>query len=285
VLGLAALVVVFGVAAPLGAGWWIAKPYRVVEGPPPADLEAEDVVIPSASGSALRGWLVPATSTADDARGVVLVLHGVHSCRLRMVERARLLKRAGFASLLLDLQAEGESPGERITYGALEARDAEAGLAFLRSRFPNRPIGAIGVSLGGAALCLAKQPLPLKALVLESVYSTIELATRHRTTRMLGPLGSLTAPLLTVQLKWRFGLSADEMRPVDRIGAVGCPVLVAQGTKDPLTTLDEGRALFDAAREPREFWPVEGAAHVDLLWFAKDDYERRVVGFLERNLR
>jgi len=42
----------------------------------------------------------------------------------------------------------------------------------------------------------------------------------------------------------------------------------------------EARSLFDAAAALRDFWAVEGAAHVNLHRFAQGEYERRVSSFL-----
>ena len=68
-----------------------------------------------------------------------------------MVRRAEVLRREGYGVLLIDLRAHGESPGTRITFGAKEADDAAASVAFIRSRAPGQPIAAIGWSLGGNA--------------------------------------------------------------------------------------------------------------------------------------
>jgi pimeloyl-ACP methyl ester carboxylesterase len=76
-----------------------------------------------------------------------------------------LLHAHGFAVLLFDFQAHGESPGRRITFGHLEAMDAAAALDFLEQRLPRERVGAIGASLGGAAAVLADPPLRVDALV------------------------------------------------------------------------------------------------------------------------
>ena len=78
--------------------------------------------------------------------------------------------------LLFDFRAHGESTGDRITFGALESVDARAALDFLRTELPAERIGAIGVSLGGAAALLGREPLPVDALVLEAVYPAIDVA-------------------------------------------------------------------------------------------------------------
>jgi fermentation-respiration switch protein FrsA (DUF1100 family) len=281
VLGLG-LVAGIGVTAFVAGARWLEKPFRRAAGPPPSDLRVEDVTIPSDSGSELRGWFVsPDAAAGARPRGAILLLHGIRSSRAPMVPRARFLARAGYASLLIDFQSEGESPGERITFGLLEARDAEAGLAWLHDRLPDAPLGAIGVSMGGAALVLAESRPPLAAVVLESVYPTIAQATARRLRRVLGPPGAWIAPLLAVPLRWRFGLSRDDLRPIEHVADLRCPLLLIQGTDDLLTTKAEGRELFDRALEPKELWEVEHAGHCDFSAFAPEAYEKRVLAFLD----
>src|SRR5262249_53966085 len=151
------------------------------------------VQIPSTSGSLLRGWWVP----GNPGGGAIILMHGVWSSRLSMVKRASTLHAHGFAVLLFDFQAHGESPGRHITYGHLEARDAAAAVDFVRHRATGEEIGAIGVSLGGAATLLGPRPLALDALVLESVYPDIDSGLGNRLRIGLGPLmGDLFTPIL-----------------------------------------------------------------------------------------
>ncbi len=282
-----------GLLAALGAagvivlvGLWVAAPSPSAVALP-ADLgPTEAVRIPSASGSLLHGWFVPGRRGG----GAVVLMHGIRSNRLSMVRRARLLHGLGFAVLLFDFQAHGESEGRHITFGYLEAMDAAAAVDFVRRRLPDERIGAIGTSLGGAAALLGDRPLALDALVLESVYPDIVTAVANRIRLRLGPLlGSavspVAAPLLVALLSPVLGIDAGALRPIDRIGSVTAPLLVAAGTADTRTSIGEAREHFDRARAPKQFWAVPGAAHVDLESYAPDDYRRVVVPFLSRHLQ
>ncbi len=91
--------------------------------------------------------------------GAIILMHGVRANRLSMLDRARFLSHAGYAVLLVDFQAHGESTGEHITFGYLESRDAQAAVRFLRANAPDEKIGVIGVSMGGAPLCLPRRLL------------------------------------------------------------------------------------------------------------------------------
>ena len=81
------------------------------------------------------------------------------------------------------------------------------------------------------------------------------------------------------------GVQPGDLRPVDRVGAVTVPVLVASGAADAYTTAAETEALSARVRSAGELWLVPGASHEDLQRFDPAGYERVVLGFLDRNLR
>ena len=217
-------------------------------------------------------------------------MHGVRANRLSMMQRARMLHESGFSVLLFDFQAHGESTGKRITFGHLEALDAEAAVAFARHRLPGEKIGAIGTSLGGAAALLGPSPLPVDALVLEAVYPDIGAASANRISAVLGsPIGSFVAAPLTHAFELLMppilGVAPAELRPIDHIADVVAPLLIISGTRDTRTTARETIAMFDRAREPKSLWLVEGAGHVDLESYAPDTYRTHVLAFLTDTLQ
>ncbi|MEI6351046.1 MAG: alpha/beta fold hydrolase [Verrucomicrobiota bacterium] len=272
--------------ATLGAGAWrtgsgFVEPSPAEIGAAPVDLHAEEVVIPSGSGSTLHGWLV----NQPGATAAVALFHGIHGNRRVLINRARLLRDAGYSVLLIDFQAHGESSGTRITFGYLEAKDTEAAIDYLHARLPGARVGAIGISLGGAALALAKHPLKLDAAVLESTFSTIDMAVENRMNFALGKVGPFVTPLLTMQLWPRLGIRAQALRPVDHLADAGCPLLIAGGASDTDTLISETQAMFAAAHTPKELWIVPAAGHVDLERNAPAEYREHVLGFLARYLK
>jgi fermentation-respiration switch protein FrsA (DUF1100 family) len=264
----------------IASGYVLSAPAPRSVGVPPADIHAEDVKFPSQSGSLLHGWIVPGMP----GHGVVILLHGVRADRRSQINRLRLLERAGYTALAFDFQAHGESPGHRITFGHLEGLDAAAAVAYARRRFPGERIGVIGESLGGAAVLLAPRPLPVDAIVLESVYDDIDHALCRRLEAYLGKVGCLLTPLYTALMPVVVGVHASELRPIDHIGSIAAPVLVLAGAADDRTTISEAKNLFAHAPQPKDFWAVGGAGHIDLLNYAPDDYERHVMPFLAKYL-
>jgi fermentation-respiration switch protein FrsA (DUF1100 family) len=250
-------------------------------GPPPGDLSAKAVSFQSESGSVIHGWFI----TGRPGAGAVILMHALRGDRRAMLGRARFLAGAGYSVLLFDFQAHGESGGQHITFGFLESRDAQAAVRFVHSRLPGEPIAAIGTSLGGAACLLGDVPLAVDALVLEAVYPDVRRAVANRLCIRLGAPGRVLAPLLLWQLQPSLGIRQDQLRPIDRISRVRCPLLLVAGTDDRRTTIQESRALYAAAPEPKEMWEVKGAAHVDFYQYAGAEYERRIIAFLAHCLR
>jgi pimeloyl-ACP methyl ester carboxylesterase len=262
----------------LFSGWLLAHPVQTRIGNAPVDLNAERVTFPSDSGANVHGWWCP----IQNGRGAVLLLPGIRANRLSMVDRARFLCRAGYSVLLIDFQATGETEGDHITFGWKESRDVLAAVDFLRHIDPTDRIAIIGSSLGGVAALLATPPLKVDALVLEEAYPTIEIATRNRMENYLGRIGRMMTPILMNQLHRRLGVSASQLRPVDHIASVECPLLIISGEKDRSTRPSDTRMLFERARSPKQLWFVPNAGRVDLHRATAVDYESRVLAFLKQ---
>jgi pimeloyl-ACP methyl ester carboxylesterase len=262
----------------------IAHPARAVVGSAPTALGARTVAYTSESGRPIHAWF----ARGRPGEGAVLLLHGVGENRRAMLGRAQFLHDEGFTVLAPDLQAHGESPGEHITFGALESLDAAASVRFLREQAPDERIGVIGVSMGGAAALLGPGPLDVDAFVLESVYPTIRQALADRLAAWLGPfrgLGRALTPVLIDIIGRDIGITEAELQPIDRVGQISAPLLLLFGTADRYTPVGESASLYERAPSPKSYWAVTGAGHQDLYAFAPLEYERRVGGFLMRTLR
>ena len=262
-------------------GTQLIEPQNHPVGSAPADLPAENINFFSYSGHTIHGWFVP----GQPGRGAVMLLHGYRSDRTSMTERAKFLHAAGYTVLLFDFQAHGESPGDAITFGQLESLDAIAAIKYLRHRAPRDKVAVLGISLGGAAALLAEPQLRADAYILESVFPTLEQATRNRLDERLGRSGKHLAPLLLWQLKPRLGFFPADIRPIEHISKIKQPKLLIAGAADQKTKLKESRAMYLAAAEPKQLWVIENARHEDLHKFARAIYEQRILEFLQKNLR
>jgi len=72
--------------------------------------------------------------------------------------------------------------------------------------------------------------------------------------------------------------------PIKKAAELAVPKFFLFGTADLHTRLDESKRLFEKAAAPKEAWAIDGAGHVDLHEYSKDEYEKRVLNFLNRYL-
>lgn len=201
-----------------------------------------------------------------------------------MIGKSLFLKENGITSLLIDLQAHGETPGDEITFGIRESRDAENGLQYLRAKENCEKVIAIGQSLGGASALLGAGPIKVDALILESVYPTIEEAVENRLEMRLGSAGRLLAPLLYQQVPLRINASLDELKPINALKKLHVPVFIISGTNDQRTKVDETKRMYVEANEPKQLWLVDGAAHEDLLAYSPEEYKTKIMDFIKHSL-
>ena len=259
----------------------ITAPRHAAAGERPAGTGAETVTFPSGTGHALAAWFAP----GRPGGGAVLLVHGIGSDRRILASRVVFLARAGFAVLALDLRGHGESAPARITFGLDEARDVAAALAWLREKVPRERVGALGLSLGGAALALASRTAPIDAIVLESVFPDIRNAVANRVRRVAGRAAVVLAPILLAVGTGVTGLRPSDLRPIEAVARYRGPLLVISGTEDRSTPIEEARALCAAAPGEADLWEVESAGHVDMAAAAGIDYERRILAFFGRHLQ
>ncbi len=252
-----------------GIGVYLSKPVNHTVSMPKV---FESVVFKGTHGSLLK---------AGSNEVCALLMHGVRSDRSSMVSRSLFLKENSITSLLIDLQAHGETPGKMITFGLKESRDAENGVEFLSKVEKCNKILAIGQSLGGASALLGKEPINVDAFILESVYPTIEDAVEDRLEIRLGGLGRLLAPLIYLQIPLRIDRNLSEFRPIDVLKKVKVPVFIIGGTKDKRTKPEETKRMYEAVQSEKKLWLVEGASHEDIFSFDKVDYERKVLDFIK----
>jgi fermentation-respiration switch protein FrsA (DUF1100 family) len=260
------------VLALYAAGVYFTKPELTFIGVAPKELAAEAISIQN-----IRGWY----HQSETSSSCILLLHGVRANRTSMINRALFLKDLGYSVLLIDFQAHGETPGDQITFGYRESANVKAAINFLKQSKHCTKIAAIGTSLGGAATLLGEQPAQVDALILESVYPTIEQAVYDRLNARIGKfLARIFAPLLYEQLPLRLHIQLDQLHPIDSVKQLRSPVFIISGTADKHTTASETEQLFNTAPEPKLLWLIKGADHEDLHAFAGHSYEQNIQNFL-----
>ncbi len=267
----------------------LVHPLRTLAGETPAAYGIpawEDVRFLTADNLELSGWFIPPEAAVDGA--AIIFVHGLGSNREDLLEQAALLHKYGYGVLLFDLRNHGESQGTITTLGYLEAGDVRAAVDYLLSRPDVNPqrIGLLGMSMGGATVLRSAARIPeVRAVVAEAAYTSIEDNLAHGVRALTGLPPFPFAPLVAWFGELESGLDIRLVRPIDDVGKIAPrPLLLIHGDQDTLVPLENGKALYEAAGEPKQLYIVTGAGHGGFIDADPQGFERILVDFFHINL-
>lgn len=286
---LASLVVLAG--AGIGVVSWrsaekLVHPAREQAGETPA-LPFEAVAFASADGVRLAGWWIPAAPA--EVRGTVIFLHGYGDSKDQVLPLVPFLHDAGYHVLAFDFRAHGQSEGDETTVGLVEVDDVRGALAFVaqKDRAAYEHVALLGYSMGAAAaINTAAIDESVDVAIADSAFATLENIASNSITAFTDLPKYPFGPLSVVFAGWMVGKDVSENAPVEAIRSAMAPTLVIQGLDDTIAyPAEDGEAIAREAPPGSRLWLVPGAAHVQAHAIAPQEYESRVLTFLEANLR
>ncbi|MFT3892623.1 MAG: alpha/beta fold hydrolase [Anaerolineales bacterium] len=255
-----------------------AHPWRRLSLVPEERTEFRNVTFPSSDGLSLFGRFM-----AGRNRATIILVHGLGSSSRDLLLLGRLLVRAGFGVLLLDLRAHGSSQGDTSTLGLRESGDVLSAVQYLLTRIDvhGDRIGAYGVSLGAqAVLRAAIQTDKIHALVLEGLAPS--RISDH------GGVPKTVSQWISYPVKWMFyplhwfmvgGRDAGLLQIVGKVAPR--PILfIANGEKD----IAYNRLFYKAAGEPKELWEVPEISQGGALAQEPDEFMKRMIDFFGTSL-
>jgi CBS domain-containing protein len=239
---------------------------------PDLGLGEQQAVVTTSDGLRLEAAYIPSKN-----RAAVVVYPGA-----TRTDAVRMLARHGYGVLLLTPRGQGASEGDIVRWAG--DTDLLAGAEFLRGRpdVDDARIGAMGFSVTGEQLLeAAARSTAIKAVVSEGAGG------RVGETDASGPLEPLVDASMLVmttatsvyqdhgphpRIESRIGLIAP--RPLFLIYAV--PGIGEEDTRQP--------TFFAAAGEPKQIWRVPGSEHTGGFEAQPQEYEQRVIAFLDEAL-
>lgn len=223
----------------------------------------EDCFFVSEDGVRLHSWWCR-RAAADPNGPVILFFHGnAGNLSHRADLMLELADRVGAEVVVAGYRGYGRSEGRPSEEGLYA--DARAAWRFVtvdRGVDPGRVV-VFGKSLGGAvAVNLAAESDPAGLIVESSFTSIPDMAARHY-------------PFVPK------ALLRTRMDSLAKIGGIGCPLLVMHSRADEVVPFELGRALFEAAPEPKTFFEVEGAGHNETWLVGGQGYFEAISRFVE----
>jgi len=247
--------------------------------------EWEEAETRSREGLRLRGWLFQPSCWNGEA---VVVLHGFTDSAKGMLAHAGMLLRKGYAVLTPDSRGHGRSEGDLVHFGLREADDFRLWGDWLCRRLGIYGFHVIGQSMGAAVVLQAlsremSRERRVRAVVAESpFYSFPEVALDRLAMRLRLPRRVLK-PMLWAGIAYcrlRYQINLRQARPIDHLAGAS-RVLLIHGLADRSIPPRHSRVLHAAHRDRTELWEIAGIGHVEGLERKPQEYERRVIGFLD----
>lgn len=254
------------------------SPAHIIVQQTPSDYgidEYENVTFTTDDGIRLRGWYIPPES---ENGMVILLAHGYAHNRETLLPEAKNLTDHGYGALLFDFRGHGESEKALVTLGDRERLDLHAAIDFLASQPKVTRLGAIGFSMGAAALVeVAAEDERLEAIVIEGLFPTLREEIWYRS-RPFWLLSQVPA-LLTIRGE---GVEVDEIRPIDKLCSISPrKLLLIYGELDEDVPPGSAEAMFAAACDPVELWIIPLADHRNFVEIVPDEYSARLLNFFE----
>ena len=225
-------------------------------------LPYEDIHFTTEDDVKLNGWFIP----SPQGEFTLLWFHGNAGNISHRLQNIRLIhEKVKTNVFIIDYRGYGRSEGRVSEEGTY--KDALAAYHYLRNQknIPSKRIVIFGRSLGAAvAAHLAVRENAL-ALILETPFASIrEMAKAVFPYLPIGPF-----------LRTKYDVLADVKR-------VQQPVLVLHGDQDDIVPYVQGKKVFDATSEPKEFYTIRGANHNNTFVVGGDPYFAVLKSFIKR---
>lgn len=226
----------------------------------------EQVGLPRSDGARQFAWILRHAASIEDAPWL-LYLHGN---RATIASGVNIVRYERFRALGLNVLAP-----EYRGFGGLDGTpteagvtsDARAGYDYLRTilGIPAERIVIFGWSLGSAVAVNLASEVPAAAVILEGAPAS------------LVAIGQRDYPWMPVRLVMR-----NPFESILKIGRVEAPILFLHSPEDRVIPIEDGRRLFAAAPEPKQFVEVRGG-HVAPAEEDEEAYFEAVRRFLEEH--
>lgn len=280
--GMGAIVVLFVLSWSLGqavAATNVPRPSVGSRTPGDVGLTYRDVQFAATDGVRLSGWYVPSRNGA-----AVVLLHGAGSTRSNVLGHAEVLARHGFGVLLFDARGHGRSRGRAMDFGWFGDLDIGGAVAFLRDQpgVDASRIGAVGLSMGGEqAIGAAASIAALRAVVAEGATNRVA-GDKAWLSDEFGVRGAITEVVETMTYGFADLLTSARppvtLQEAVRVSAAPTLLIAAGDVPDEARS---GRYIESASPETVHLWIAPNTGHTDALKTHPDEWETRVVTFLE----
>lgn len=250
-----------------------------------------DVYLTSFDGLKLHATYFPAISaggkeSGNDMEKLVICFHGYTGEGLsNHIAIADYFLKHGYAMLLPDARAHGESEGEYIGFGCLDRQDALGWIRWaIKECGEQVKILLHGTSMGGATVLMTSSlelPDNVKGIVSDCGFTSPKEVFTHVLNNMyhLPAFPAIQgADLINKKLA---GYGMDECNARREVQKARVPILFIHGSADTFVPCSMCHEIYDNCRSPKRKLIVEGAAHAESYYKDMEAYEKALTDFAD----
>lgn len=251
-------------------------PKSVITGLP--DFAYDTVQLKTGTGILVDAWYAQPDSLA---KGTVILFHGISANKSYLVHEAAEFRRQGYAVMLVDFRAHGNSGGLTTTLGIAEKEEVKLAYDYVKAA-GEKNIFLWGVSMGAVVVTRAVGDYSLNpsGIILEMPFSSLQSHLKARA-RVLGFPQQPFAFLVTGWIGLERGFNGYRHSTVRYAGKITCPVLVQYGVNDSYVLKSEIDDIYNAiASADKKLVGYPNANHESLLLNDPDLWTQVVGDFL-----
>ncbi len=229
---------------------------------------------------------VDKTEMAVGKKKAVICFHGYTSKGMSdYIGLSDYYLKRGYAMLLPDARAHGESEGEYIGFGCLDRKDALVWIHWLIQEVgEDVEIVLHGTSMGGATVLMTsglELPAQVKGIVSDCGFTSPKEVFTH----VLNSMYHLPAfPVIQgadIMNKKLAGYGMDECNAKREVAHAKVPILFIHGSNDTFVPTHMCNEIYDCCASPKKKLIVEGAAHAESYYKDTEKYEQALNEFFD----
>ena len=243
------------------------------------NLEKQEVYINSNYGYKLHGFFFP----NKDSKKIIILCHGITWSLYGSVKYMDMFLKRGFAIFIYDHRNHGLSGGKNTSYGYYEKFDLQNCTNWLFNKLgKNIIVGLHGESMGaGIALQNIAIDKRIKFCIEDCGYSDALDLFKHRLEKDYNirkfPIVKLASKISKMRVGWEF----KDVSPITSLPKVEIPILFIHGQEDDYVPTFMCNQMYSVKRGYKQIYIATNADHAEAYWKNKDEYERKVDGFLK----
>ena len=227
---------------------------------------------------------VDKTEMAAGKKKAVICFHGYTSKGMSdYIGLSDYYLKRGYAMLLPDARAHGESEGEYIGFGCLDRKDALVWIHWLIQEVgEDVEIVLHGTSMGGATVLMTsglELPAQVKGIVSDCGFTSPKEVFTH----VLNSMYHLPAfPVIQgadLMNRKLAGYGMDECNAKREVAHAKVPILFIHGSNDTFVPTHMCNEIYECCASPKKMLIVEGAAHAESYYKDTEKYEQALNEF------